>query len=192
MPKPVAAFLLCCFLLAGPARAGFDDGLAAYNEGRFQAATDAFIPLAEAGDAWARFYLGHILYFGYGREADPNGAANLYFEAAEQGHAVAQYSLGRLIFNGEGVVRNIERGTQWMRRAAQQGLGEAQFNLALLHRVGDGVPYDLGEAHFWCTLAAESAAGDSNGELAALLGPPCAEIALRLEPRARFEAEERS
>ena len=68
MPKPVAAFLLCCFLLAGPARAGFDDGLAAYNEGRFQAATDAFIPLAEAGDAWARFYLGHILYKAYPSE----------------------------------------------------------------------------------------------------------------------------
>jgi uncharacterized protein len=192
MQKPVAAFLLGCFLLVGPARAGFDEGLAAYNEGRFQAAIDEFIPLAEEGDAWARFYLGHILYFGYGREADPNGAANLYSEAAEQGHALAQYSLGRVIFNGEGVTRDVERGAHWMRRAAQQGLGEAQFNLALLHRVGDGAPYDLGEAHFWCTLAAESVAGQEDDELSALLGPPCAEIALRLDPKARFKAEERS
>jgi hypothetical protein len=35
MQKPVAAFLIGCFLLAGSARAGFDEGLAAYNEGRF-------------------------------------------------------------------------------------------------------------------------------------------------------------
>ncbi len=79
----------------------------------------------------------------------------------------------------------------WIRRAAQQGLPEARFNYALLFRNGTVVPLDLGEAHFWCLLA-ESTVGQADGELAALLRPPCAEIALRLDPKTRFEAEERS
>ena len=98
-------------------------------------------------------------------------------------------SLGRLLFNGEGVVeRDLIRGTHWIRRAAEQGLPEALFNYALLFRNGTGVPQDLGEAHFWCLLAER----DADDELRELLVSSCAEIALRLTPGERFEAESRT
>ena len=46
--------------LAGAARAGMDEGLAAYNRGDFGAARAAWAPLAEAGDREAQYFLGHL------------------------------------------------------------------------------------------------------------------------------------
>jgi len=61
--KPVKRLLLVVVLvmLVGPARAGFDEGVAAYYRGDYETALKEFRPLAEQGDADAQYNLG-VMY----------------------------------------------------------------------------------------------------------------------------------
>ncbi len=52
--------------LAGPAWAGFAEGLAAYERGDYATALREFRPLAEQGDATAQSVLGNIYGEGLG------------------------------------------------------------------------------------------------------------------------------
>ena len=49
---------LLAVLFASTAKADFDDGLAAYEEGDYAAALREWRPLADEGDLDAQFYLG--------------------------------------------------------------------------------------------------------------------------------------
>ncbi len=61
--KPVKRLLLVVVLvmLVGPARAGFDEGVEAYDRGDYETALKELRPLAEQGDADAQYNLG-VMY----------------------------------------------------------------------------------------------------------------------------------
>ena len=73
---------------AGPAAADFDDGVAAYSQGDFDAARAAFEPLAGT-DRRAQFYLGRMYLRGEGVTADEARGLALLERAAERGEAAA-------------------------------------------------------------------------------------------------------
>ena len=58
--------------LASPARAGFDEGVAAYNRGDYAAALREFLPLAQQGNADAQTNLGvmYDAHFGHRDHSD--------------------------------------------------------------------------------------------------------------------------
>jgi TPR repeat protein len=65
--------LLAC--VSGPARAGFEEGLAAFYSFDYATALHEWIPLAEAGDSRAQYQLALMYYRGEGLPQDYEKAA---------------------------------------------------------------------------------------------------------------------
>ena len=74
-------------MLAAPAWAGFDEGVAAYNRRDYATAFREFRPLAEQGYADAQSRLGVMYGIGEGVAQNSTEAARWYLKAAEQGQA---------------------------------------------------------------------------------------------------------
>ena len=91
--KRIALAAVLLVMLVGPVRAGFDEGMAAYEQGDYETALKEFRPLAEQGDADAQFKLGTMYNRGEGVPQDHAEALKWYRRAADQGHDVAQYNL---------------------------------------------------------------------------------------------------
>ena len=121
---PTLAFLLTFLsaLAAAPSFADdFADGLAAYDAGDFVTAFEAWLPLAEAGDAEAQLSLAGLYESGLGVSQDPAEAVRWYRAAAEQGDPVGQLNLGDLYAKGEGVARDLGLAVYWLTLSACQG-----------------------------------------------------------------------
>ena len=128
---PVALLTLVLgLLLAIPnARAGVDDGIAAYNRGDYSKAHAEFRRWAEQGDATAQFNLGVMYYKGQGVQQDYAEAVKWWRQAAEQGEPDAQFLLGIAYENGYGVPEDHVEALKWCHQAAEQGHAEAQAAL---------------------------------------------------------------
>jgi TPR repeat protein len=162
-------------LLAAPAaRAGLEDGVAAYRNGDYAAALSVFRPLAEQGLPDAQFYLAQMYREGQGLPRDGAKARTWYARAAARGLASAQYNLGQMYRTGDGVTRDASLAALWYRQAAERGHPRAQDHLGLMYAGGVGVKRDLVEAYAWVALAAGRLGGraeDHRLELLARLSP---------------------
>ncbi|WP_426414099.1 tetratricopeptide repeat protein [Bradyrhizobium ganzhouense] len=88
--------------------------VSAFNRQDYVAASRAFIPLAERGNAPAQTYLAYMFESGRGVPQNYTEAAMWYRRAAEQGDSLAQYSLGLLYDRGQGVPQNIVEASKWL------------------------------------------------------------------------------
>ncbi len=142
---------LMLLVVAGAAVAeSLEDGVAAVKSRDYSTALRLLRPLADQGDAVARFDLGVMYNNGWGVPRDYVQAGKWYRLAAAQGNADAQYNLGILYDDGH----RYAEAVKWYRKAADQGLGDAQFNLGLLYATGQGVPRDYVQAYMWLELLA--------------------------------------
>lgn len=96
-------------------------GLAAWSDDRPAAAVADWLPLAEAGDARAQFYLGYAYLRGEGVARDESRAFHWYGRAARNGIADAQYQLGLMYELGIGVLPDQAEADYWYGRAVGQG-----------------------------------------------------------------------
>ena len=144
--KRVTAFAVLLVVLAAPAWAGFDEGLAAYNRGDYATALREWRPLAAQGNAAAQYNLGLMYDKGHGVAQFYAEAAKWYHRAAEQGVVAAQHNLGVMYYQDQGVVQDYAEAVKWFRKAAMQGHASAQYNLGVMYRKGQGVPQDDAEA----------------------------------------------
>ena len=154
------------------ARAGWDEGAAAYDSGDYETAMREFRPLAEQGDARAQYSIGNLYYFGYGVRADDAETA-LRFRSAtkafEQGHkqftaALELHEIYRI--TGNDVPGNYTEAIRWYSLAANKGHGDAQIRLGYIYEKGKGVPEGHIEAVRWYRLAAEQGLADGQLNLA--------------------------
>lgn len=160
MPSPrtrLAASLLLSALIAAsfPARAGLNEGLAAYDRAQYAVTLKELTPLAEEGNAKAQYRLGKIFNLGQGLPPDKKEAAKWFHLAAQQGLAEAQGALGYLCLVGEGVSQNSDLALEWTRKAAAQGDAAAQFNLSMMHAEAFGIQKNPAESRQWLRKAAE-------------------------------------
>jgi len=112
-----------------PAWAGFDEGKAAFDEGDYAAAMAEWMPLAEAEDAEARYYVGLLFRNGWGVLRDDSEAARWWRLTGYQGHLNAPFNLGFMYENGQGVTSDDIEAAKWYRLAAGQGDLDAMRNL---------------------------------------------------------------
>ena len=104
-----AAVLALTMAVAGPVwadpaeDAALAAAKAAHKAKDYPTAKRAFQPLADQGNAEARFYLGLMYDFGEGVPKNYGLAVNWFRLAAEQGLAEAQFSLGSMYAGGQGV-----------------------------------------------------------------------------------------
>lgn len=117
----LAALLVIVMLAAPVAWAGFDDGVAAYDQGDFAAAVAEWTPLAEAGDVRAQYRLGRMFEKGEGVARDDVRAAAWYLAAAQRGETDAQVDLGILYAEGRGVAKDPAEAYMWWEIAELHG-----------------------------------------------------------------------
>lgn len=160
-----ALFAILLGFGVGPAFAGFDEGIKAYQEGEYAVALSEFRPLGAQGDATAQYALGVMYRNGEGVARDDQQAVAWYRRAAVQGHAMAQSSLGFMYLMGNGVARNDVKATDWFRKAAEQGDAAAQYNLGHAYWDGRGVPQDDKLAEQWIRMAAAQEYASAQSDL---------------------------
>ncbi len=68
-----------------------------HEQGRLEAAHEAFTELAEAGNAEAKVQLGWMYLEGHATEPDMERAAELWQEAADAGHERAEHLLNAVL-----------------------------------------------------------------------------------------------
>ncbi len=120
--------LLLVVLMASPAWAGYDEGMAAYKRGDYATAMREWRPLAEQGDAEAQSNLGFMYQHGQGVSQDYAEATRWFRKAAEQGYDRGQYNLGDMYSRGRGVPQDYVLAHMWFNLAATQGHKNAATN----------------------------------------------------------------
>ncbi|OHC73611.1 MAG: hypothetical protein A3G18_00815 [Rhodospirillales bacterium RIFCSPLOWO2_12_FULL_58_28] len=118
--------------LAGP----FEDAVAAYERGDYETALRLYRPLADQGDAKARFNLGLMYVNGRGVAQDYAEAVKWYRKAADQGHADARLNLELMYATGRGVPPDDAEAAEWRRRAADRDNAVARFILGDMRATG--------------------------------------------------------
>jgi ATP-dependent protease ClpP protease subunit len=147
--------IVCClFFIATCAWAGaYEDGVAAYDQGRFEVALALWLPLAESGLAAAQFNVGVLFEKGQGVTQNYAEAARWYIKAAEQGDAEAQYDVALLFERGAGVPPDQERARYWYEKVlanprADRGTLQTKLNarqrLAKLTPPEEVIPFEGG------------------------------------------------
>ncbi|MES1981352.1 MAG: tetratricopeptide repeat protein [Pseudomonadota bacterium] len=153
---------LCKFLLTAvflftsmtASAASLEEAKAAYKNKDYEIAVQEFLPLAEAGDPVAQFYIGLMLDAGDGVPQNYQKALEWYGKAAAQGYIPAQANLGVLYESG--VDQNYAMAEKWYLKAAEQGDATSQANLGTIYYIGHGaVKRDHSKAAFWYAKAAE-------------------------------------
>jgi TPR repeat protein len=148
---------------AGP----FEDGLAAYKTGDWDAAYRLLKPVADSNTSQtpvAQERMGRMTERGKGTTKDFAAAAKWYEKAANQGDVLAQGHLGRLYRIGApGLARDPLQAAKWSIKAATQGNALAQASLGHMALEGVGGPADPAAAAGWFKRAADQ--GDANAML---------------------------
>ncbi len=126
--KRVALAALLLAALVVPARADFQDGVKAYNQGDYAAALKEWKPLAEGGHGDAQNNLGIMYDQGEAVAEDQVEAVRWYREAARQGLSDAPNNLGRMYELGRGVDQDLVQAHKWYNIAVAKGNDAARRN----------------------------------------------------------------
>ena len=119
--------------ILGPfARADFDAGLSAYQNGDYETAFKEFEYLAARGVVLAQTNIGYMYSLGEGVDQDLEKSAFWFRRAAESGSTAAQLTMGALAFHGEGVERSSIEAYAWFSVAAAGGQDAAADFVVLL------------------------------------------------------------
>ena len=155
MNKLTRGFLIFIAIAAAApsAYADFAAGVAAFQDGDYEAAYRQWRPLAEQGNAAAQHNLGTLYNNGLGLHTDLVEAAIWYRRAAQGGNANAQTKMGVFLARGWGLAQDYSLAAGWFREAAEQHHAQAQFNLGMLYATGSGVDRDRVQALMWLNLA---------------------------------------
>lgn len=121
MPSLITMVFLS-LLLGTAARADYQDGVRAYETGRYDEAIAAFRPLSERGDPDAEFMLGVLYFYGRGVVRDDSLAAIWFYKAARKGNPSAQLAFGSLHIRGTGVQQDLVKAYLWLTLAAESGI----------------------------------------------------------------------
>ena len=105
--------------------AGLQEGYDAWAKDDFKTALAEWGPLAEQGDAIARYELGVMYDTGHGVAQDYKKAANWYTLAAVQGNARAQLGLGLMYYEGRGVAQSYMAAHMWSNISSANGFDRA-------------------------------------------------------------------
>ena len=106
----------------------YQEGVDAYQAGKFDVAAAKFKELADKGDASAQFNLGSLYHQGQGVTQDDKQAALYFAKAAEQGHTDAMDNLGLRYAKGEGVEQDLVQAYKWFSIAGMRKNASAASN----------------------------------------------------------------
>lgn len=147
-------------VLAGPAFAGVEEGLKAYEDRDMATAARELLPLEGKGDRRATAALGAMYLHGMAIERNVARGLELLREAAGQGDSRGQSVLGFAYQHGIGVPVDFAKALELYRQAAAQNYAGAYNNLGSMYWDGEGTPKDRIKALEFVRKAGEL--GDAN------------------------------
>jgi tetratricopeptide (TPR) repeat protein len=108
------------------------EGRAAYKKGDATRAMEILLPLAEAGDREAQYFVGYLYDYSI-VFSDRCEATKWYDRAARQGYPPAQYVLAFAYLGDSGVYADAEKAYRWALAASRNGVEAATewLNLGL-------------------------------------------------------------
>ena len=151
---PLAYSVALLLSVGTPARAGLEEGKAAYERGDFGSALREFATAADQGNPEAQVDLGKMYMQGRGTSKDIAQAIHWYHAAAAQGNSEGQFFLGGLYLMGGPISKDVPQGLKWLSLAAEQGLPDAEVLLGITYLKGQDVPRDLIQADVFLRRAA--------------------------------------
>ena len=125
------------------------DAVQALQTGHDQAALSALIPLADAGDPKAQYWLADMYENGLGVRPDMTAAIAWLDKSAHRDFIPAEQRLGELYLYGNRTLQDFGRARTWLTRAAMAGDGAAERELGQVYALGLGVPPDIPKAYAW-------------------------------------------
>lgn len=147
--------LMVAMLCNLSAWADFAQAHQAYMRGDYATAIKLFNREANAGDAYAQYYLGMINELGQGVSKNTTRALYWYRKAAEQKHLAAMYNLAGFYFSGIEMPQNYQRAFELYLDAAKLGLSEAQNRVGYMYHMGYYAQKNDREAFRWFLSSAK-------------------------------------
>jgi cell division septation protein DedD len=170
--------LAVAMLVAAPARATVDAGVAKWRAGDWDGAVAEWVTPAARGDADALFNMGQAYRLGRGVPLDPKAAVDYYRRAADKGHVAATANLGITLWQ-QG--RKTEALTR-LRTAADLGDLRAAYVLGVATFEGDVAPRNPALGYAYVVRAREGGLALASGQAARMA------TRMTAEDRARGEA----
>jgi cell division septation protein DedD len=170
--------LAVAMLVAAPARATVDAGVAKWRAGDWDGAVAEWVTPAARGDADALFNMGQAYRLGRGVPLDPKAAVDYYRRAADKGHVAATTNLGITLWQ-QG--RKTEALTR-LRTAADLGDLRAAYVLGVATFEGDVAPRNPALGYAYVVRAREGGLALASGQAARMA------TRMTAEDRARGEA----
>lgn len=167
----LVSMVAAAMLLASPALADFDAGVAAYQAGNIDTAVEEWKAASDAGNETASYLLGHLYKTGNGVTQSDRLAIPYFLRSAQAGNPNAQVEMALIYFHGSDeadVDRDYQEAARWFDQAALQRNAEAQYYLGLMHRQGLGMNRDRTEGLRWFMLSANKAFVPTFLELASI------------------------
>jgi TPR repeat protein len=121
----------------------------ALHTGEDGAALSMLIPLADAGNPKAQYWLADMYENGLGVKTDMTAAIAWLKKSAGHGFVPAEQRLGELYLYGDQTLQDFGRARTWLQDAALAGDGAAQRELGQIYALGLGVPVDIETAYGW-------------------------------------------
>lgn len=151
----------------------YESGIAALQDGNYDAAVEHLLEAAEGGDARAQYGLGILTYQGRGIEKNKDDAIRWLRNAAQQGQLDAQAAFWQIrLGSGVSILSPpaAEEAFSWMRTAAENGHLESQFQFAMQLLHGNNIlEKNLEEALRWFLLVARQGDAHAQHEAGAIL-----------------------
>jgi TPR repeat protein len=175
----IAARVCLCVAVAGGCttvhgtdelKAIFDQGLAAYDAGKYEEAFALFKSIDDE-DVAAMRNEGLMLRKGQGVEKDPQAAEDALQRAAEAGLPTAQYDLAEMLLNGEAGPPDPKAALPWLTQAVAAHHPIAEYRLGVFYEEGTLVEKNVDYARALYTDAAARGVPDAKERLARLGGP---------------------
>ena len=139
MKYNLSVAVMLSVILAGPAFAGLNEAVNAFNKSDYQNAYPELLTLSNEGNAVAAYYLGRMYAEGLGVDQDKTQAVR-YFERADKGYnSDATVRLGLMAIKGDGIAQDADLGMQYLKKAAYAGNENALYELGNLYESGNGV-----------------------------------------------------
>ncbi len=181
--KALVSVAVLWAILAAPARAGVDEGVAAFEAGDYAGALAEWRAAAGEGSAWALFYLGLLHEGGLGVPKDDARAVDFYDRASKvrvpsapgsnfTGITRAYYRLGYLHYLGKGVpVDGSKADTAWD-NACRRGFSKACMVIGNIKEPGiaDANQYVAGQVWYYYEMAARMGSPEAMARLGRIEG----------------------
>ena len=156
-PGAVFPAMLFVVLVAGPAHADYDMGVAARAAGDYHVALLTLEAALTSGDPRAAIALGEMYDKGEGVAASPAKACSYFQKAADAGLAEGDYRVG-LCYRDGALQGGGAAAVDWLQRAAAGGYAAADCAIGELYLTGTGVEQAAATGLAYCVKGAR--AGD--------------------------------